>query len=147
MLLFCSADYIPFWQLWDLHAFVSFAALLCYQFPNVNSTWCHTKKSAMLAWLMLPLLLVPAYSICSVADSNKPNAVLNREQKTLSSFYLKCSFVEGICQEWVLTTNWNKCLWVLKISVWLSNTENNKCMLECFWGGSFYSSRRFRMSV
>lgn len=59
----------------------------------------------MVAWFMLPLLLVLAYSICSVADSNKPNAALNREQKALSSFYLKCGFVEEVCQEWILTTN------------------------------------------
>lgn len=52
------------------------------------------KKSAMIAWFILPFLLVLACSICSVADSNKPNAALNREkseQKALSSFYFKCN--------------------------------------------------------
>lgn len=47
--------------------------------------------------VVLPLLLVLAYSIYSVADSNKPNAALNREkseQKALSSFHFECTLLE-----------------------------------------------------
>lgn len=38
LLLFCSVDYIHFWQLWDLHAFVSFATVFCCRCSSVNST-------------------------------------------------------------------------------------------------------------
>lgn len=109
LLLFCSADYIHSWQLWDL-LHLCLLQLYLPVFQHEFHLVSHKNICHSCLVHAAPLAIVLAYSIYSVTNSNKPNAALNREkskQKTLSSFHFEYSFVEGIRQGCLLQTETN----------------------------------------